>query len=84
MIISDDMQMGAIVEEYGLAEAAVSALRAGVDVILLANQAGDYDLGRVYEVRDAILEAVENGDLPEERIYESADRILELKKRYGI
>ncbi len=84
VIISDDMQMGAIVEEYGLAEAAVGALRAGVDIILLANQAGDYDLGRVYEVRDAILEAVNDGTLPEERVYESANRILDLKKRYGI
>lgn len=84
VIISDDMQMGAIVEEYGLAEAAVRALRAGVDIVLLANQAGDYDLERVYEVRDAILEAVEDGTLPEERVYESANRILDLKERYGI
>ena len=84
VIISDDMQMGAIVEEYGLAEAAVEAVRAGVDVVLLANQAGDYNLRSVYEVRNAILEAVEDGTLAEERIYESAERILALKREYGI
>lgn len=84
VIISDDMQMGAIVEEYGLAEAAVEAVRAGVDVVLLANQAGDYNLRSVYEVRNAILEAIEDGTLAEERIYESAERILALKREYEI
>ena len=84
VIISDDMQMGAIVKEYGLAEAAVAALQAGVDMILLANQAGEYDLGRVHEVRDAIIAAVEDGSILTERIYEAAGRILALKKRYRI
>ena len=40
VIISDDMQMGAIVEAYGLTEAVVEAVKAGVDMILLANQIG--------------------------------------------
>ena len=84
VIVSDDMQMGAIVEEYSLTRAAIEAILAGVDVILLANQSGEYDLARVYEVRDAILEAVASGEIAEERIYESAGRILALKREYGV
>ncbi len=84
VIISDDMQMGAIVEEYGLADAAIEAIKAGVDIVLLANQQGEYDIQRVYRVRDAIAQAVRDGELSEERIYESADRIESLKRKYGI
>ena len=84
VIVSDDMQMGAIVEEYGLAEAAVEAIKAGVDMVMVANQAGEYDLQHVYRVRDAIIQAVRDGVITEERIRESADRILALKGRYGI
>ncbi len=84
VVVSDDMQMGAIIAEYGPEEAAIAAVQAGVDIILLANQQGDYDLQRVYRVRDALLQAVAAGILTEERIYQSAERILALKERYGI
>lgn len=84
VVVSDDMQMGAIVAEYGPEEAAIAAVQAGVDIILLANQQGDYDLQRVYWVRDALMQAVADGVLTEERIYQSAERILALKERYGI
>lgn len=83
-IVSDDMQMGAILEQYPLTEAVLQAIRAGVDIILIANQAGDYSLTHIYRVRDAILQAVESGQLPRERIYESAQRILTLKRHHHI
>ncbi len=83
VILSDDMQMGAIVEEYSLERAAVEAVKAGVDVILVANQLSD-DRTEVYRVKQAILDAVAGGEISEDRIYESVDRILELKRRYGL
>ena len=84
VVISDDMQMGAIVEEYGLTDAAIEAINAGVDIVMLANQQGEYDVGRVYQVRDAILQAVADGDISEDRIRQSAERIAALKREYGI
>ena len=84
VVISDDMQMGAIVEEYGLTDAAIAAINAGVDIVMLANQQGEYDVGRVYRVRDAILQAVADGEISEERIRQSAERIAALKREYGI
>ena len=84
VIISDDMQMGAIVAEYSLESAAVAAVNAGVDVVMLTNQHDEYDLGSVYRVRDAIVAAVASGDLPESRIRESAQRILALKQQYNV
>ena len=84
VIVSDNMEMGAIVQEYGLQDAVTQAILAGVDVIMLANQGQTYDANRPYEVRNAILQAVYDGTIPQERITESAHRIIELKVRYGI
>ena len=84
VIVSDDMQMGAIVEQYSLNQAAIEAIQAGVDIIVLANQAGDYALANVYQVRDAILNAVASGQIPKAQIYKSATRILTLKRAHNI
>ncbi|MXX18317.1 MAG: glycoside hydrolase family 3 protein [Dehalococcoidia bacterium] len=83
VILSDDMQMGAIVEQYSLERAAIEAIKAGVDVILIANQLSD-DRTEVYRVKQAILDAVAAGEISEDRIYESVERILELKRRYDL
>lgn len=37
VVVSDDLRMGAIEQHYGLRDAAVLALRAGVDVLLIAD-----------------------------------------------
>ena len=84
VVISDDMQMGAIVEAYGLTEAVVEAIKAGVDMILLANQIGKYNIEQVYDVKNAIVQAVADGVIEEDRICESFNRIRRLKQRFEI
>ena len=84
VIISDDMQMGAIVEAYELTEAVVEAVKAGVDMILLANQIGEYNIEQVYDVKNAIVQAVADGIIEEDRICESFNRIQRLKQRFEI
>ena len=83
VVVSDDIQMGAIVEAYELEPAAVQAVQAGVDVILVAGQANG-DINQVRRIKQAILQAVQDGEISEDRIYESADRILALKRAYRI
>ena len=84
VIISDDMQMGAIVEEYGLDQAAVQAIQAGVDILVLANNSDEYNTQTIYNIRNAILQAIQNGEISKTRIYESLERILDLKRRYRL
>ena len=84
VVISDDMQMGAIVEAYGLTVAVVEAIKAGVDMILLANQIGEYNIDQVYDVKNAIVQAVADGFIEEDRICESFNRIQRLKQKYGL
>ena len=76
LIITDSMSMEAITDHFDSGEAAVMALRAGVDVILMPES--------LPEAVDGIREAVENGELTEARIDESVLRILETKLRSGI
>lgn len=84
VVVSDDMQMGAIVTEYTMEMAVITAINAGVDVILIANQAPEYDLGQIEELKQAIVDAVLSGAIPKNRIYESVERILWLKRKYEI
>lgn len=71
VIITDAMEMGAIRKEYSSDQAAVMAVLAGADIILMP-----YDYKRAY---DGILKAVENGTITEKRIDQSLKRILNLK-----
>ena len=75
VIITDAMEMGAIVREYPVEEACIKALQAGADILLCV---GDYP-----KVFDAVLSAVEQGELSEERIDESVRRVLRLRRRAG-
>ncbi len=85
VIVSDDMQMEAVAHRYGLEKAAVMAVSAGADIIVIGNQiGGGYDGDAAGRVRDAIVKAVRDGVITAEDVYDSYRRIMELKKRYGI
>lgn len=85
VIISDDMQMGAIVDHYGFDEGIIMAINAGCDLLILSNNGLEgYDELAPYKAVDAILSAVKNNLITEERINQSYDRIQSLKESYGI
>lgn len=71
LVVTDAMNMGAITEEYTSAEAAVKALQAGVDVVLMPEN--------YQQAYQGVLDAVADGTLTEERINESVTRILTVK-----
>lgn len=78
VLVSDDMQMGAITEYYGLEQAVTLAVNAGIDVLIFANNSV-YDPEIVGKVVDIIKSGVQEGIIPEERITESYNRIMRLK-----
>ncbi len=71
VVITDAMNMTAITDYYTPDEAAVKALQAGADMILMPE-----DFETAY---NGVLEAVNNGTLSEERIDESLTRIYRIK-----
>ncbi|MDE7479377.1 MAG: glycoside hydrolase family 3 protein [Lachnospiraceae bacterium] len=75
IIITDAMNMGAIVKKYTSDEAAVMAIQAGVDVILMPK---DFK-----QAAEGVLAAVNSGTITKERIDESVRRILKVKLSHG-
>jgi len=80
VVISDDMQMGAIRQAYGYSDALQLAILAGVDVLTIAQQQV-YEPGIVESTIDLIEGLVTDGSLSEARIDESYRRIQALKSR---
>lgn len=71
IIITDAMNMGAITEAYSSGDAAVKAIQAGVDIILMPE-----DFNAAYQ---SVLNAVNNQVIPADRIDDSVSRILKVK-----
>lgn len=85
VVISDDMQMNAIVDHYGFEEAMVKSINAGCDILLLSNNGTKpYDKQLAYKAVDAIYKAVQEGKITEQQIEDSYHRIFNLKKKFGI
>lgn len=77
VVITDDMTMGAIVDNFEIGEAAVDSILAGSDIILVA-----HDNTNIHTVIKSIKTAVENNIITEDRINESVERVMELKNNY--
>jgi beta-N-acetylhexosaminidase len=78
VVISDDLQMKAITEQFGLERAVLLAVRAGVDVLLFGNNLR-HDPDIVPRVHGLLLRMVREGRLSRARIEASYRRIMELK-----
>ena len=74
VVITDDMQMEALRENFEISEAAVKAVAAGNDILIYSGEPEEQA-----QAYNAIISAVKNGTLSEERINESVLRILTLK-----
>ncbi len=79
VVISDDLQMGAISEHYGLEQAVQLALEAGVDILLFGNNL-EYDPEIVPKVVNIIRDLTATGVIDKSRIDESYRRIMRLKR----
>lgn len=75
LILTDDLYMQAITDEYGVEEAAVLALLAGNDMLCVTEYAQQYN---------AILEAVYSGRIPYETLDNAARNVLKWKKSLGL
>lgn len=75
MVITDDLEMGAITKHFGVGEAAVRAVLAGADLILVCHTKKAQK-----EAYEALLGACESGRIPEERLEDALSRIARLKE----
>ena len=75
VVITDDLEMGAIKNHVDLATLGVKMIQAGGDIALVCH---NYDSQQI--VYNSILNAVKRGEISESRIDESVRRILKLKR----
>jgi len=83
VVVSDDMTMGAIVNEYSQRDAIKRAINAGNDLLVFGNNI-IYDPHTGERVHAIIIDLIRNGEIKKSRIRESYRRIMKLKKDIGL
>jgi len=76
-IITDDLEMGAIAEQWGVAEGAADAFEAGADILLICKDQGHLP-DSLKRIRSRLLQGV----IPYQRLQQSCERISEARKKY--
>ena len=82
VVISDDMQMKAVTDHYGLEQAILLAVRAGVDILVFGNNL-QWDPDLPEKAHAALRRLVDSGKITPERIRASWERIAALHAAYA-
>ena len=82
VVVSDDLEMGAIVKMFDLHDTVVKAVTAGVDILLFSNS-GDYSPDLVDKVRGIIVDEAQKDPAFKANVEASYKRIIALKDRIG-
>lgn len=77
VIVTDDLEMGAISRHYGFDRAGVEAILAGADLVLVC-----HDYAHETAVYNGILKAVKSGEISKDRLDASVRRIVKAKVGY--
>lgn len=77
IVVTDDLEMKGITEGFSVPEAAVKAVQAGSDLILICHSP-DQQMAAL----EALIHAVEKGTIKEERLNESLSRLLSIKEHF--
>ncbi len=80
LVVTDALDMDAIDTVYSYPNAALTAIKAGVDLVIAAHVSLEAQADGI----QAVIDAVKSGAIPEERINESVKRILAAKEKYGL
>ena len=78
LVVTDDLEMRAICSRYTVEDAAVRALLAGCDLLLLCGDNQD----RQVAVLESLIHAVEAGELPVQRVEDAVARHHRAKERF--
>ena len=74
LVVTDDLEMGAILKNYGIGEASKMAIKAGVDMLLICANSDAIETGFA-----AVKQAIQSGEISEKRLDESLQRIAKYK-----
>lgn len=80
VIVTDGLGMGGITMLYGLPDAAVAAVRAGNDLVLLNSADAGYEASAI----EAVKQQVRAGALPMDQVQTSAARVIAMRARWPV
>lgn len=87
LIVSDSMNMHSMKRNYDPADAAIQGFKAGVDLMMLAEEHYDHDAGQYLANQRAliraVIQAVDSGRISRERVDDAVTRVLRLKREAG-
>ena len=88
VVITDDLHMGAIYDNFGTQEATIRAIKAGNDILIFSNNplaalkgSVEADVSLPHRIIEMVKESVSRGDISEEEIDHSYERIVKIKSR---
>lgn len=79
VVVTDDMDMGALAKHYTFGDMAVQSILAGSDILLVCHE---YE--HMQEAYNGLMKAVKDGRISKERLDESVKRILLMKMSRGL
>lgn len=79
VVITDDMTMGAIIQNYDIGNAAVMSVAGGADIVLVC-----HDNEKQIQILEALRQAVIDGVISEDSLDEHVYRVLKLKRKYDL
>ncbi|WP_314643525.1 glycoside hydrolase family 3 protein [uncultured Veillonella sp.] len=79
VVVTDDMDMGALAKHYTFGDMAVQSILAGSDILLVCHE---YE--HMQEAYNGLMKAVKDGRISKERLDESVKRILLMKMSKGL
>jgi beta-N-acetylhexosaminidase len=81
VVITDDLQMGAIAKKYGLRNTLKLAINAGDDILLFGNQLDPRNTVSTKKLVNTVMDLVKNGEVKEESLVKAYNRIQKLKEK---
>ena len=78
LVVSDDLEMRAISERYGIPDATVAAITAGCDAVLMCGASQEQQVAAL----EAVIRAAEDGTLPLARLEDALARHRRVKERF--
>ena len=80
VIITDDMYMKGIIDNYSIEQAVIMAINAGADMMIMGNNINTgYEADRPDKIIEIIVHAVKDGKIPEQRLIDAHNRISNLQ-----
>lgn len=79
IIVTDCLEMDAVMSNFGIEKASVLAVKAGADMLCISHHL-DVQIKSINAIKNAVL----SGEIGTERIDESVQRIIDMKEKYDL